>query len=138
MSKITLSSDCSVCFEDYNDYDYPVFLPCGHIICFNCSSRMRPLECPFDHKAYNKSDVKRVLSSGEDRTLKHNAKLISRVNQLDTELNQTLLELERQKAHTCLYELEVERLRKSVKYYKVRTFELSKRTIEMSKALFKK
>ena len=66
MPKIIQSNKCSVCLEQYTDESYPTMLPCGHIICSQCISRLTV--CPIDRQIFDKDETTRVFNAAEEKT----------------------------------------------------------------------
>ena len=101
MSKIIQSNECSVCGEHYDGDRLPAFLPCGHIICLLCTTRLQPLQCPVDRKPFTKEDVKRVFNGAEEKTAKQKVaefansvtEQIEKLEQANKKLTEALSEL---------------------------------------------
>jgi len=53
---IDRSNECVVCLEKLN----PLILPCGHTVCFECTTKLNKETCPMCRKSFKKEDVRRL------------------------------------------------------------------------------
>ena len=65
-TRIVQSNECCICCEQYTEVNYPGCLPCGHIICANCSRQVNV--CPTDRTPFKREDVRRVYNHAQLRT----------------------------------------------------------------------
>ena len=69
MSNIIQSNECSVCLEQYNDKRPPIVLPCGHVTCSRCTTKVNNA-CPECRKVFDQKATTRLFNAAEEKTEK--------------------------------------------------------------------
>ena len=66
MSKIIQNNDCISCFEHYTEDRFPMVIPCGHILCSECITKLKM--CPLDRQAFEQNKAVQVFNAAEEKS----------------------------------------------------------------------